>query len=163
MASDSSFDIVCAVDLQEVKNAVNHALKEIGQRFDFKSSKSTITLKEAEITVGSDDDYKLKTVIDILQSKLIKRGISIKALSYGKIEVALGGMVRQVVTVQQGISSEKCKEIVKHIKKNKFKAQAQIQSDQVRVSSKSRDVLQEIISSLKESDFGIDIQFSNYR
>src|SRR3989338_4891002 len=165
MAAESSFDIVSKIDLQEVKNAVDQALKELGQRFDFKGSKSEILLdeKNKEISVGSDDEYKLKSVLDILQSKLVKRGISLKALTYGKIEPALSGTVRQKISLQQGIPSEKAKEIVKVIKDLKFKVQSQIQGDQVRVTGKNKDDLQAVIKHLREKDFGIDMQFTNYR
>ena len=165
MAAESSFDIVSKIDLQEVKNAVDQALKELGQRFDFKGSKSEILLdeKNKEISVGSDDEYKLKSVLDILQSKLVKRGISLKALTYGKIEPALSGTVRQKISLQQGIPSEKAKEIVKVIKDLKFKVQSQIQGDQVRVTGKDKDDLQAVIKHLREKDFGIDMQFTNYR
>ena len=165
MAAESSFDIVSKIDLQEVKNAVDQALKELGQRFDFKGSKSEILLdeKNKEISVGSDDEYKLKSVLDILQSKLVKRGISLKALTYGKIEPALSGTVRQKISLQQGIPSEKAKEIVRVIKDLKFKVQSQIQGDQVRVTGKNKDDLQAVIKHLREKDFGIDMQFMNYR
>jgi len=165
MAAESSFDIVSKIDLQEVKNAVDQALKELGQRFDFKGSKSEILLdeKNKEISVGSDDEYKLKSVLDILQSKLVKRGISLKALTYGKIEPALSGTVRQKISLQQGIPSEKAKEIVRVIKDLKLKVQSQIQGDQVRVTGKNKDDLQAVIKHLREKDFGIDMQFTNYR
>ncbi len=165
MAEESSFDIVCEVDLQEVSNAVVQAMKEIGQRFDFKGSKSSIELDKgkAVITLISDDEPKLRSVIDILQSKLIKRGISLKALVYGKLEQAAGGTVRQLVTLQQGIPQDKAKEIVKIIKDTKLKVNAEIQKGQVRVKGKKIDDLQAIIAKLKELDFGIHVQFTNYR
>lgn len=165
MAEEHSFDIVCEVDLQEVTNAVNQAMKEIGQRFDFKGSKSNIELDKATRTLKliSDDEHKLKSVIDILQSKLVKRGIALKALIYGKVEPAAGNTVRQIVSLQQGIPQEKAKEIVKVIKDLKLKVTAEIQKDQVRVKGKKIDDLQEIILRLKEKDFGIHIQFTNYR
>lgn len=165
MAEEHSFDIVCEVDLQEVSNAVNQAMKEIGQRFDFKGSKSSIELDKATRTLKliSDDEHKLKSVIDILQSKLVKRGIPLKALIYGKVEPAAGSTVRQVISLQQGIPQEKAKEIVKIIKDMKLKVTAEIQKDQVRVKGKKIDDLQEIILRLKEKDFGIHIQFTNYR
>jgi uncharacterized protein YajQ (UPF0234 family) len=165
MADEHSFDITCEVDMQEVLNATNQATKEISQRFDFKGSKSTIELDKSKgiITVVSDDEYKLKSVLDILQSKLIKRGIALKALSYGKVEQAGGNTVRQVITLQQGIPQEKSKEIVKLIKDMKLKVTAEIQKDQVRVRAKKIDDLQTIIAKLKEKDFGIHIQFANYR
>ncbi|WP_058867546.1 YajQ family cyclic di-GMP-binding protein [Chloracidobacterium thermophilum] len=163
MAKDNSFDIVSQVDLAEVTNAINQAMKEIGQRFDFKGSQSQIELEGHDIVLVSDDEYKLKSVIDILESKLIKRNVPLKALSYGKIEPAAGGTVRQRVTLQQGIPTEKAREIVKFIKDTKAKVQAAINGDMVRVSGKDRDVLQEVIAKLRAHDFGIDMQFTNYR
>jgi len=165
MADEHSFDIVSKVDLQEVLNAVQQATKEISQRFDFKGSKSSIELNKDkhEITVVSDDEQKLKTVLDILQTKLIKRGISLKALQYGKIEQASGGTVRQLITLQQGIPVEKAKEIVKLIKETKMKVQAEIQKDQVRVKAKKIDDLQTAMKLLREKDLGIHIDFANYR
>ena len=165
MAATFSFDVVSTVDMQEVKNAVDQTLKELGQRFDFKGSKSTLTLKEKDniLEVISDDDYKLKAVLDILKTKCIKRNVSLKALDYGKVEESLGGTVRQNITIQSGIIDEKAKTIIKSIKENKFKAQAQIQGDQIRVQSKNKDELQSIISFLTQQEFGIDLQFENYR
>lgn len=165
MASDNSFDIVSKIEMQEVKNAIEQALKEVAQRFDFKGSKSDVKLEEKnnEIIVSSDDEYKLKSLVDILQAKLVKRGISLKALTYGKIESALGSTVRQSIKLQQGIPSEKAKEIVKSIKETRLKVQSQIQGDQLRVSGKNRDDLQSVIKLLRETDFGIDMQFINYR
>ena len=165
MADTSSFDVVSTIDMQEVKNAVDQTLKELRQRFDFKGSKSDLTLKEKEkiLEVVSDDDYRLKALLDILKAKCIKRNVSLKALNYGKVEEALGGTVRQNITIQSGIIDEKAKAIVKSIKDKKFNAQAQIQSDQVRVQSKSRNELQSVIAFLKQQDFGIDLQFENYR
>ncbi|HMK56255.1 MAG TPA: YajQ family cyclic di-GMP-binding protein [Dissulfurispiraceae bacterium] len=165
MADEHSFDIACELDMQEVSNAVTQAVKEIGQRFDFKGSKSSIDLDKGKalITLVSDDEFKLKSVVDILQSKLVKRGIALKALSYGKIEQAAGGTVRQSVTLQQGIPQEKAKEIVKIIKDTKLKVNSEIQKDQVRVRGKKIDDLQAIMSMLKEKDFGIHLQFTNYR
>ncbi len=166
MAADEHFfDIVCEVDMQEALNAVNQATKEIGQRFDFKGSKSSIELDKGQhiITLASDDEMKLKSVMDILEGKMVKRGISLKALNYGKIEQASGNTVRQAVTIQQGIPQDKCKEIVKLIKETKIKVNAEIQKDQVRVKSKKIDDLQAIIQMLKGKDLGIALQFSNYR
>jgi uncharacterized protein YajQ (UPF0234 family) len=165
MADEHSFDVVSKVDLQEVLNAVQQATKEISQRFDFKGSKSSIDLNKDkhEITLVSDDEGKLKTVIDILQTKLVKRGVSLKALSYGKVEQASGNTVRQLVTLQQGIPTEKAKEIVKIIKDTKMKVQAEIQKDQVRIRAKKIDDLQATISLLKGKDLGIHIEFINYR
>ena len=164
MASENSFDIVSKVDAQEVLNAVEQASKEIRTRFDLKDSKSEIKLEgEEAIQLASNDEYKLQAVTEILQQKLAKRGVSLKALTYGKIEPASGSSVRQKITLQQGIPIERSKEIVKLIKESKSKAQATIQADMVRVSSKDRDTLQDMIALLKKKDFGIDLQFTNYR
>jgi uncharacterized protein YajQ (UPF0234 family) len=163
MGGESSFDIVSKIDMQEMKNAVDQTLKEIGQRFDLKDSRSAIILEENEITLTSSDEYKLKAVVDILQSKMVKRGISLKAITLENMEDALGGRKRQKLSLQQGIPIEAAKEIVKEIKGGKFKVQAQIQGDQVRVSSKSKDELQTVITFLKEKDFKIHMQFVNYR
>ncbi len=165
MTNEHFFDIVSRVDLQEVTNAVQQSLKEIGQRFDFRGSKSSIELDKSknEILVVSDDEYKLKSVLDILQGKLVKRKISLKSLTYGKIENAFSGTVKQVISLQQGISAEKAKEIVKVIKNAKLKVQSEIQKDQVRVKAKKIDDLQSVINMLKEKDFGVHIEFVNYR
>lgn len=163
MAGDNSFDIVSEVDFMEASNAVQQAVKEIRQRFDFKGSVSDITLEKEVLTLTSDDESKLKSVTDILQTKLAKRGVSLKALDYGAIQPAAKGTVRQVVTIKNGIATEKAKEIVKFIKSSGAKVQASIQEDQVRVSSKKRDDLQVVIQLLKAQDFGIDLQFTNYR
>ena len=164
MAAENSFDIVSKVDLQEVSNAIQNALKEIHTRFDLKDSKSDIQLEGKEaLVLSSADEYKLKAVTDILQSKLVKRGVPIKALSYGTVESAAGSSVRQKITMQQGIPIEKAREIVKLIKDSKKKVQASIQGDTVRVSGKDRDSLQEMIALLRGHDFGIDMQFTNYR
>jgi uncharacterized protein YajQ (UPF0234 family) len=163
MAGENSFDVVSDVDLMEASNAVQQAMKEIRQRFDFKGSVSDIALEKEVMTLTSDDETKLKSVIDILQTKLAKRGVSLKALDYGAIQPAAKGSVRQVVTIKKGISTEKAKEIVKFIKGSGAKVQASIQEDQVRVSGKKRDDLQAIIQLLKSQDFGIDLQFTNYR
>ena len=165
MADEHSFDIASKVDLQEVLNAVQQATKEISQRFDFKGSKSSIDLNKDkhEITLVSDDELKLKTVVDILQTKLVKRGVSLKALQYGKIDQAAGNTVRQLVTLQQGIPVDKAKEIVKLIKDTKMKVQAEIQKDQVRVKAKKIDDLQALIALLREKELGIHIDFINYR
>ena len=149
--------------MQEVRNGVDQASKELASRFDFKGSKSSIELKEAEIVLIGDDEYKLNAVNDILQSKLIKRQISPKSLKYGKIEPAAGGTVRQSVSLVQGIDQENAKKIVKLIKDSKVKVQAAIQGEQVRVSGKSRDDLQAVIQTLKKEDLPIDLQFTNYR
>jgi cyclic-di-GMP-binding protein len=159
-----SFDIVSKVDLQEVSNAIQQALKEIHTRYDLKNSKSDIQMDEKEaLVLTSSDDFKLKAVNDVLQSKLVKRGVPLKAFTYGAVEPAAGSTVRQSITMQQGIPIEKAREIVKVIKNSKKKVQAAIQGDLVRVSGKDRDTLQEIIAMLKQSDFGIDMQFTNYR
>ncbi len=165
MAEEHSFDIVSRVDLQEVLNAVQQAMKEIGQRFDFRGSKSNIELNKEkhEITLASDDENKLKSVVDILQTKLVKRGVSLKALEYGKIEPAAGNTVRQIVTLQQGIPVEKSKEIVKIIKDTKMKVQGEIQKDQVRVKGKKIDDLQALMKIIREKDLGIHIEFINFR
>jgi len=165
MAKNCSFDIVSNVDLQEVKNAVNQATMEIRQRFDFKGSKSEITLDEKipALNLISDDEHKMKSVVDILESKLIKRQVSLKALSYGTVEPAGGNTVRQAIQLQQGIPQEKGKEIVKAIKGLKTKVQGQVMDDQVRVTGKSRDDLQAVIAELKAKDFGIAMSFTNYR
>jgi uncharacterized protein YajQ (UPF0234 family) len=163
--AEHSFDIVSKVDLQEVSNAVHQAMKEIGQRFDFRGSKSNIELDKGknEILIVSDDEYKLKNVIDILQGKLVKRKVPLKALNYGKIESAISGMVKQQVALQQGIPTEKGREIVKIIKGTKLKVQAEIQKDQLRVRAKKIDDLQSVMKLLKEEDLGIHIEFVNYR
>lgn len=165
MADQFSFDVVSQVDMQELKNVVDQTLKEIRQRFDFKHSRTELTLQEKDkkLTVVSDDEYKLKAVLDILKTKCVKRNVSLKALNYGKVEEALGGTVRQVITIQSGIPSEKAKEISKEIRDAKLKVQTQVQGDQVRVLSKSKDELQATIALLKRKDFGIDLQFVNYR
>lgn len=164
MATECSFDVVCKVDLDEVKNAVSQAMKEIGQRYDFKGSVSKIELKDDKVLVlNSDDEVKLKAVIDVLQTKLHKRGVSIRSMVYGKLEPASKGSVRQEVTIQQGIPIEKAKGLIKAIKDAKIKVQASIQSDQLRVSGKSRDDLQEVIALFKRDDQGLDLQFTNYR
>ncbi len=159
-----SFDIVSKVDLQEIDNAVNQAIKEIQQRYDFKGSKSEIKWdKKEEVTVIGDDDNKLKSVIDILQTKLVKRGVSLKSLDYGKVEAASGDLRRQVIKIIQGIPTEKAKEITKIIKELKVKVQAQIQEEQIRVTGKKIDDLQEVIQALKGKDFDINLQYVNMR
>jgi len=164
MAGDNSFDIVSKVDIQEARNAIEQAIKEVRARFDLKDSKSEIKLEgEDTIQLASSDEYKLKAVIEILQQKLVKRGISLKALTFGKVEAATGSSVRQKITLTQGIPIEKAKDIVRIIKDAKMKANASIQGDSVRVSSKDRDTLQEAIALLKRNDLGIDVQFTNYR
>ena len=161
---ENTFDIVSKIDLQEVSNAIQQALKEIHTRFDLKDSKSKIELEGKEaIILHSIDEFKLKAVNDVLQQKLVKRGVPLKGLTYGAIEASLGGAAKQRVTMQQGIPIEKAREIVKTIKDAKRKVQASIQGDLVRVSGKDRDALQEIIALLRQRDFGIDMQFTNYR
>ena len=165
MAQEFSFDVVSRVDLQEVLNAVQQASKEIATRFDFRGSKSKIEWNEKELTLTltSDDAGKLKSVVDILETRLVKRGIAVKALDYGKVEDAAGGTVRQVVKVQQGIATEKARDIVKAIKDRKLKVQASIQGDQVRVAGRSKDELQSAMTVLRGGDFGLPLQFTNYR
>jgi uncharacterized protein YajQ (UPF0234 family) len=158
-----SFDIVSRVDRQEVDNAVNQARKEVGQRYDFKGSKTEINLEKDSVQIVSDDEYKVKAVVDVLQSKLVRRGISLKALVYKPIEPAGGGLARQVIDVQQGIETEKARKIVKLVKDSKLKVQVQIQGDQVRVSGKKRDDLQSAIALLKGQDLDLPLQFENFR
>ena len=163
MPKDNSFDIASKTDLNEVRNAVHQAMKEVLQRFDFKGSKSNIELAEHELVLTSDDEFKLRSLIEILEQKLVKRNVSLKALSFGRVESAAGSTVRQAVAIQQGIPIEKAREITKFIRDTKLRAQASIQADTVRVSSRDRDVLQKIIGLLREEDFGIDMHFVNYR
>jgi uncharacterized protein YajQ (UPF0234 family) len=151
------------VDKQEVDNAVNQARKEVAQRYDLKTANAQIELEKDEIRIASSDEYTVKVVVDVLQSKFVRRGISLKALSYGEIEPAGGGRARQKITVQQGIQTEKARAIVKAIKDAKLKVQAQIQDDQVRVTGKKRDDLQQVIQLLKQQDFDLPLQFSNFR
>jgi cyclic-di-GMP-binding protein len=160
---ENTFDIVSKIDLQEVANAIQQALKEVHTRFDLKDSKSNITQEKDAIVLQSIDEYKLKAVNEILQQKLVKRGISLKGLTYSTLESALGGTARQRITMQQGIPIEKARDIVKLIKNSKKKVQASIQGDLVRVSGKDRDSLQEVIALLRQQDLGIDMQFTNYR
>ncbi len=163
MARQNSFDIVSKTDLAEVDNAVGQTLKEVRQRYDFKGSISDVRLENNDLVLRSDDDYRLKALIAILEQKLVRRKISLRALSYGKIEKAAGGTLRQSVAIQQGIPSEKARQINKFIRNLKLKVQASIQGDSVRVTHKNRDLLQEVIGLLKKEDFGIDMQFTNYR
>jgi len=165
MADESSFDIVSKVDLQAIDDAVNAANKEMEVRFDFRGSVSKIELdkKAPSITITSDDEGKLKSVIDILQGRLVKRGIDLKALDFQKLETALGQNVRQVAKIIQGVASDKAKAIVADIKASKIKVTPSIQSDQVRVTSKSRDALQQAIALLKAKSYGVPLQFTNYR
>lgn len=163
MAKSNSFDISSNTDLNEVRNAVNQAMKEVHQRFDFKGSVSDVQIEEGDLVLLSDDEYKLRSLSEILQARLVKRGVSLKALSFDKVEDAAGGAVRQKIHLQQGIPTEKGKEIIKFIKETKLKVQVSLQGDTVRVSGSVRDVLQEVIARLREKDFGIDMQFTNYR
>ena len=162
---DNSFDVVSKIEMPEVQNAVQQALKEVQQRFDLKDSHSNIELKEKEnkVILTSKDEFKLKAVVDILQSKLVKRNVPLKGLTYGEVIPAAGSTVRQEITLQQGIAIEKAREIVKKIKDSKLKVQASIQGDFVRVAGKDRDTLQSAIKLLRDTDFGIDMQFTNYR
>ena len=161
---DSSFDIVSKIDLQEVANAIQQAMKEVTTRFDLKDSKSQIAMEGHEaIILHSADEFKMKAVNDVFQQKLVKRGVPLKGLTYGPLEPAAASTVKQKITLQQGVPIEKAREIVKVIKNSKKKAQASIQGDLVRVSSKDRDTLQEMIALVKAQDFGIDLQFTNYR
>jgi len=161
--SDPSFDVVSQVNLPEVGNAVAQAQKEIAQRFDLKGTAAGLTLTGTELTLTANDEFGLKAVNDLLQNKLVKRNVPLKALSYGTIEPAAKATVRQVVTIQQGIATEKAKEIVKAIKDAKLKVQAAIQGDQVRVTGKKKDDLQSVISLLRAGDFGLPLQFTNFR
>ena len=163
MAQEFTFDIVSRTEMQEVANAIQQAQKELAQRFDFKGSKSTIELTNDEIVLISDDEGKLRSVKDIVETKLVKRKVALKALEYAKVEQAAGGTVRQRAKIVQGIESEKAKAIVKSIKDAKLKVQASIQGDQVRVAGRNKDELQRAISLVKEADYGIPLQFTNYR
>jgi hypothetical protein len=165
MAQQNSFDIVSDVNMQEVDNALNQARKEVLTRYDFKDTKTTIEFNEKEkiVTVTSDDDFRLKAVIDILQNKFVKRGIHLKSLKYGEIEPAAGGMARQKITLQVGIDKENAKKLVQIIKETKVRVQAQIMEDQVRVTGKDKDDLQTIIAKLRTEDFPLPLQFTNYR
>jgi hypothetical protein len=161
--AESSFDVVSSVDLQEVKNAISQAMKEITTRFDLKGTGSEVVLSGEEIVLTSSDEFKMKAVRDVLEERLVKRSVPLKALTFGTIEKALGATARQKVTLQKGIPSEKAREIVKLIKGTKLKVQASIQGDQVRVSGKNKDDLQSVMRLLKGTDLGIDMQFTNYR
>jgi uncharacterized protein YajQ (UPF0234 family) len=163
MAADNSFDIVCKVDAQEVTNAVDQTRREIETRYDLKGSRSEVAQEKTALTVSAPDDMKLKAVVDILQSKLHRRGVPLKALTYGKVEAAAGGTLKQKIDLQQGIPIEKAREIVRMVKDTKLKVQAAIQEDKVRVSGKNRDDLQKVIGLLRENDLGIALQFDNYR
>lgn len=162
---DNSFDVVSQIDLAEVSNAIQQALKEIGQRYDLKDAHTKIELneKDSKLILSSKDEFKLKASNEVFQAKLVKRQVPLKGLGYGKVEPAASSSVRQEVTLQQGIPTEKAKEIVKRIKESKLKVQASIQGDLVRVSGKDRDTLQSVIKLLRDADFGIDMQFTNFR
>lgn len=163
MAKENSFDIVSQVDLQEVKNAVDQAVRELRTRFDFKGSKSEINFDGEQIILTGDDDFKLKNVVDILEGKLVKRGVNLKALRYGKVEPAARDTVRQRVTLVQGVDKDIAKVLVKLVKDSKLKVQASVQGDQVRISGKNRDDLQAVMLIIKDRDFDIPLQFVNYR
>lgn len=163
MAKDSSFDIVSEVDMQEMSNAVNQAEREIEQRYDFKGSKAEIAQEKDALKLLAEDDYKIEAMLDILRTKMVKRNVPLKCLQPGKIENASGGMVRQIITIQKGINKDKAKDVVAAIKELKLKVQAQIMDDQLRVSGAKKDDLQMVIQKLKEKDFGIDLQFINFR
>jgi uncharacterized protein YajQ (UPF0234 family) len=163
MPADNSFDVVCKIDMQEVTNALDQARREIDNRYDLKGSKHEIKLEETDITLTATDDMKLKAVVDILQSKLHKRGVPLKALTYGKVETGAGGILRQKIGLQQGIPIDKAREIVRMIKDTKLKVQAAIQEDQIRVSGKSLDDLQRVMGLLRDRDLGIALQFTNRR
>ena len=163
LASNCSFDVVSEVDLQEVDNAINQAKKEIGQRYDFKGSKAQIQLDKDEIKITAEDDFRIKNIVDIIQDKMVKRKVPLKSLDYGKIEPASGGMVKQQISVKRGISKEKGKDVVAAIKNSKLKVQSQIMDDQVRVTGKNKDDLQLVIQLLKSKDFGVELQFVNFR
>ncbi|HEY8227729.1 MAG TPA: YajQ family cyclic di-GMP-binding protein [Pyrinomonadaceae bacterium] len=163
MAQQNSFDIVSHVDNAEISNALNQTIKEVRQRFDFKGSHANVVHEKTELILTAEDETKLRNMNDILQQKLVRRGVPLKALSYGHIEPAAGGIVRQRAQIQQGIPQEKAKEVVKFIKDSKAKVQASIQGDVVRVSGRDRDTLQDVIAELKAKDFGIHMQFTNYR
>jgi uncharacterized protein YajQ (UPF0234 family) len=163
MAQQNSFDIVSQVEMAEVKNALDQTMKEVRQRFDFKGSRAEVRLEENDLVLAAEDETKLRNMNDILQQKLVRRSVPLKALSYGRVEPAAGGTVRQHAAIQQGIPVEKAREIVKFIKETKLKVQAAIQSDTVRVTGRDRDTLQDVIAQLKSKDFGINMQFTNYR
>lgn len=163
MAKDCSFDIVSEVDLQEMDNAVNQASKEIAQRYDFKGSKAEFVLDNDTLKLSAEDDYKLGAMIDILRTKMVKRNVPLKCLDIGKVESAFSGTVKQTVKIQKGISKEKGKEVVSFIKEQKLKVQAQIMDDQVRVTGAKKDDLQAVIQKLREKDFGIELQYINFR
>ena len=163
MAKDSSFDVVSEVNMQEVVNAVNQTTKEISQRYDFKGSKTAVDLEGDTIKITTEDDFRLGNVTDVLKTRLITRKVAIRNLQYGKVEDAAGGMVRQIVTIRQGLTTEIAKAVVKDIKASKIKVQASIQGDSVRVAGKNKDDLQQVMALLREKDYDIELQFNNYR
>lgn len=165
MPETFSFDVVSRIDMQEVANALNQTRKEIAQRYDFKASRVTVDLdaKEKNLTLVADDDFKLKSALDILQSKLVRRGVPLKALIYGKVEPAAGGAVRQVIVLQSGIDKENARRITALVKDSKLKVQAQVVGDQVRISGRGKDDLQAIMQRIREADFSFAVQFANYR
>ncbi len=163
MAQQNSFDIVSQIDRAEINNALDQTMKEVRQRFDFKGSKAEVLAEKDELILTAEDETRLRNMNDILQQKLVRRGVPLKALTYGRVEPAAGGTVRQHAAIQQGIPSDKAKEIVKFIKDTKVKVQAAIQGDVVRVTGRDRDTLQEVIAQLKAKDFNINMQFTNYR
>jgi uncharacterized protein YajQ (UPF0234 family) len=163
MAQQNSFDIVSQVNRAEIVNALDQTMKEVRQRFDFKGSKAEVVLEKEELILSAEDETKLRNMNDILQQKLVRRGVPLKAFTYGRMEDAAGGTLRQRVAIQQGIPTDKAKEIVRFIKDSKVKVQAAIQGDTVRVSGRDRDTLQDVIGRLKAEDFGIDMQYTNYR
>ena len=163
MAKENSFDIASQTDLNEVHNAVRQTMKEVRQRFDFKGTKSNVELEGDELVLVADDEYRLRSVTDVLEQKLVKRGVSLKAVQYGKTERAAGGTIRQRAVLQRGIPSEKAKDIVRFIRSTKLKVQTAIQGEIVRVSGRDRDTLQKVIALLRERDFAIHMEFTNYR
>lgn len=163
MPADNSFDVVCKIDMQEVTNALDQARREIDNRYDLKGAKHEILLEKTDIKLSAMDEMKLKAILDIVQSKLHKRGVPLKALTYGDVQTGGGGILRQTIGLQQGIPIEKAKEIVRLVKDSKIKVQAAIQEDQIRVSGKSLDDLQRVMGMLREKDFGIALQFTNRR
>jgi uncharacterized protein YajQ (UPF0234 family) len=163
MAQQNSFDIVSQIDRSEITNAINQTIKEVRQRFDFKGSHANVVMEKNELVLTAEDETKLRNMNDILQQKLVRRSVPLKALNYGQVEPAAGGTVRQRAQIQEGIPQEKAKEVVKFIKDSKSKVQSSIQGDVVRVTGRDRDTLQDVITKLKARDFGIHMQFTNYR
>lgn len=163
MAKDASFDVVSEVDMQEVNNAVNQAIKEITQRYDFKGSKSAITIEGESVKLLTEDDMRLKAMIDVLQTKFVRRGVAVGNMEYGKVENAANSMIRQTIKIRQGIEADVSKKITKDIKEHKFKVQTQLQDDQIRVTGKKLDDLQEVMALLRSKDYGVELQFTNFR